>query len=129
MVSSAQFSFEIAIDKTIPKAQLSGVENGGSTIENVTLTDCQVGDVIQVYKNGNLTQTVVVTSESMKLPEIKEKGEYKIVITNAAGNEKVFEFTRQYTANVATTITIIVVCLLVSIGLFVVLLLRKRRKV
>jgi|GEM_PF-2480705 len=129
MVSAAQFTFEIVIDRTPPTAQLSGVENGGSTISNVTLTGCQVGDVIQVYKNGNLTQTVVVTSESMKMPEIKDKGDYKIVVTNAAGNEQVFEFTRQYTANVATTITIIIICVLVSIGLFVVLLLRKRRKV
>lgn len=129
MVTAAQFTFEITVDKTLPTAQLKGVENGGSTIENVTLTDCRVGDVIRLYKNGDLAQTVVVTSESMKLPEIKDKGDYKIVVTNSAGNEKVFEFTRQYTANVATTITIIAACLLMSIGLFVVLLLRKRRKV
>ena len=129
MVTAAQFTYEIVIDRTPPTAQLSGVENGGSTIADVTLTGCQVGDVIRVYKNGSLTQTVVVTSESMKMPEITDKGDYTIIITNAAGNEQVFEFTRQYTANVATTITIVVVCVLVSVGLFVILLLRKRRKV
>ena len=63
------------------------------------------------------------------MPEIREKGNYKIVVTNAAGNEQVFEFTRKYTANAATTVSVIAVCLLVSGGLLIVLILRKRLKV
>ncbi|MBQ7642547.1 MAG: hypothetical protein IJS67_01470, partial [Clostridia bacterium] len=129
IATGAQFSFELTIDKTPPETKLVGVEDGASTVENVTLTDFHVGETILIYKDGKLTQTITVTSENMKMPEINEKGDYKIVVTNAAGNERVYEFTRKYTANVATSIAIIAICLLVSIGLFVVLTLRKRLKV
>ena len=117
------------IDKTPPQAKLIGAENGTSTIQNVSLENCQIGDVIRVYKNGALEQTIEVATSGTKMPEITEKGDYRIVITNAAGNEQVFEFTRKYTANIPTTIVIIVACLLASIGLTVVLILRKRKKV
>ena len=129
MATAANFTFSIDIDKTPPQVNLEGTENGAVTIANVSLSGCHVGDVVKVYKDGELQQTLIVTSESAKMPEIKEKGDYKIVITNAAGNEQVFEFTRKYTANVATTIVVIVACLLISIGLTVVLVLRKRKKV
>lgn len=129
VATSAYFTFSITIDKTPPKASLVGAENGKTTTENVSLTGCAAGDVISVYKDGKLVETVLVTSSSTKMPEINEKGNYRIVITNAAGNEQVFEFTRRYTANIPTTIVIIVLCLLVSIGLIIVLFLRKRKKV
>lgn len=129
VATSAYFTFSLYIDKTPPKAELVGAENGKTTIENVSLSGCVAGDVIRVYKNGNLVETILVTSNTTKMPEINDKGDYKIVIANAAGNEQVFEFTRKYTANVPTTIVIIVVCLLVAIGLTVVLFLRKRKKV
>ena len=93
------------------------------------MAGCVAGDVVKVYKDGKLIQTIEVTNSATKMPEINEKGDYKIVITNAAGNEQVFEFTRKYTANVATTIVIIVFCLLIATGLTVVLVLRKRKKV
>lgn len=129
MASSAQFSFEIVIDKTPPAAKLVGAEDGQPTIENVTLEECVVGDVIRVYKDGKLTQTVTVTSNTMKMPEITEQGEYKIVVTNAAGNEKTFEFTRKYTANIATTIAIFAICIIFAVGIMIVLFVRKRKKV
>ena len=129
VATSAYFTFSLYIDKTPPKATLVGAETGTTTIENVTLNGCVSGDVVRVYKNGALVETILVTNSATKMPEINEKGDYKIVITNVAGNEQVFEFTRKYTANVPTTITIVVVCLLISIGLTVVLFLRKRKKV
>ena len=129
VVTSAYFTFNVIIDKTPPQAKLIGAENGTATIQNVSLENCQIGDVIRVYKNGALEQTIEVATSGTKMPEITEKGDYKIVITNAAGNEQVFEFTRKYTANIPTTIVIIVACLLASIGLTVVLVLRKRKKV
>lgn len=129
VATSAYFTFEVVIDRTPPKAELVGATNGSSTTANVSLSGCVAGDVIKVYKDGDLIQTIDVTSSATKMPEINEKGDYKIVITNAAGNEQVFEFTRKYTANVATTVTIIIFCLLIAIGLTVVLVLRKRKKV
>ena len=129
VATSAYFTFEVVIDRTPPKAELVGASNGSSTTANVSLAGCVAGDVVKVYKDGKLIQTIEVTNNATKMPEIDEKGDYKIVITNAAGNEQMFEFTRKYTANVATTITIIVFCLLIATGLTVVLVLRKRKKV
>lgn len=129
IATSAYFTFEVVIDRTPPKAELIGAVSGAKTTANVSLAGCVTGDVVKVYKDGKLIQTVEVTNSATKMPEINEKGDYKIVITNAAGNEQVFEFTRKYTANVATTVTIIVFCLLIAIGLTVVLVLRKRKKV
>ena len=129
VATAAYFTFGIWVDKTPPAATLVGVEDGSSTISNVSLANCQVGDVIRVYKDGKLTQTIEVTSSSTKMPEVTEKGDYKFVITNAAGNEQTFEFTRKYTANIATTIVIIVVCLLIAAGLTIILFMRKRKKV
>ena len=129
IATSAYFTFAVVIDRTPPKAELIGAVSGVKTTANVSLEGCVTGDVVKVYKDGKLIQTVEVTNSATKMPEINEKGDYKIVITNAAGNEQVFEFTRKYTANVATTVTIIVFCLLIAIGLTVVLVLRKRKKV
>ena len=129
MVTPATFTFSITIDKTPPKAELVGAVSGQITTKNVTLAGFDVGDTIKVYKDGELIQTILVSSSSTKMPEISEQGEYKIVVSNAAGNETVYEFTRKYTANAATTVVIIVAFLLVAIGLTVVLVLRKRKKV
>lgn len=129
MVTPATFTFTITIDKTPPKAELVGTVSGQITTKNVTLAGFDVGDTIKVYKDGELIQTILVSSSSTKMPEISEQGEYKIVVSNAAGNETAYEFTRKYTANAATTVVIIVAFLLVAIGLTVVLVLRKRKKV
>ena len=129
VATSAYFTFNVTIDKTPPKAELVGAIAGESTTSNVTLSGYSTGDVIKVYKDGNLIETVQVTSSGTKIKEITEKGDYKIVITNAAGNEQVFEFTRKYTANIATTVVIIIGCLLIAAALFVILIMRKRRKV
>ena len=129
VATAAYLTFSITIDKTPPTAKLVGATAGSTTINNVSLSDCKVGDTVRIYKNGELIQEIFVSSNSSKMPEIIEKGAYKIVVTNAAGNEEVFEFTRKYTANGATNVAMIVGFLFVAIGLTVVLVLRKRKKV
>ena len=129
VATAAYFTFDVTIDKTPPKAELIGVTVGKLTANNVSLAGCSVGDTVEVYKDGKLIQTVTVTSNSTKMPEITEKGDYKIVVTNAAGNQQEFEFARKYTANVATSVVVVVFFLLVSFALTVILVMRKRKKV
>ncbi len=121
-------SFTINIDKTVPKIVLDGVEAGQSTKKNVKITGCKTGDTLYIYKNGKLNKTVKVTTQS-DIPEITEKGNYKIVVVNEAGGSTEIEFTRVYTANVATSSLIIVVIVAIVIGLFAGLLFRKRSRI
>lgn len=122
-------TFEITIDKVPPKVELVGTTNGASTTENVTIEGCQANDTIKVYKDGELIETINVTTAATKMPEIREKGEYKIEVINLAGNVTTLTFVRRYTANVATTIAIIAGLVLLSTAIFVGLIYRKRMKV
>ena len=127
--SSVVLSFEIEIDKKPPSVELVGAEPDTVTTKNVDLTGYEIGDTIKIYKDGNLVQTIHVTTLNTKITPINTKGQYKIVVTNEAGNEQVIEFTRQYTANTATTIFLLSVLTLNTILLFVYLMSRKRVKV
>lgn len=122
-------TFEVSIDKVPPKVELVGAANGAATTENVTIKGCQANDVVKVYKNGELIQTIKVTTSSTKMPEIREQGEYKIEVINLAGNVTTLTFTRKYTANVATTIAIMAALVFVSTAIFIGLVYRKRMKV
>ena len=132
MISNATnetVSFTLTINNENPKVELVGVSNNGSTTSNVTLKGYQIGDVIRIYKDNSLTQTINVTSTDMTSPTISEKGKYRIEVTNISGNTTVLEFTRQYTANVASSVFVIVVLGAVAAALFVGLFLRKREKI
>lgn len=122
-------TFEVTIDKVAPKVELVGAKDGEATIDNVTIKGCSVNDTVNVYKDGELIQTVKVTSASTKMPEINEKGEYKIEVINLAGNVTTLTFTRKYTANVATTVAIMLGLTLISTAIFIGLIYRKRMKV
>ncbi len=120
--------FTIAIDKSVPKIVLSGAENGGVTKQNVTIGGCKEGDTVYIYKDGVLSKEIRVTASS-DVPEINEKGKYTVVVVNEAGGSSQAEFTRVYTANVATSALIIVVILAVVAGLFTGLLFRKHSRI
>ena len=122
-------TFEVTIDKVPPKVELVGATEGEATTNNVTIRGCNVNDTVNVYKDDVLIQTVKVTSASTKMPEITEKGEYKIEIINLAGNVTTLTFTRKYTANVATTVAIMLGLTIISAAIFIGLIYRKRMKV
>ena len=127
-VTASVISFVVTIDKVPPKVQLVGVENGGRTTENVTLSGCEAGDVVQVYKDDTLIRTITVASAQTQIPEIKDKGNYRVVVTNAAGNYVEMTFERRYTANAATTVFVAVLFTLIAIGLLIGLVYRTRMR-
>lgn len=122
-------SFEIVINNTVPNVSLVGVENGGSTNQNVTLTGYKEGDTILIYKDNTLIQTIKVSSNDMKSPVINDMGDYRIEVVNVEGNKTILEFRRSYTANTASSIFIVVVLGGIAVVLFIGLFSRKREKI
>ncbi len=120
--------FSLVIDTSVPKIALSGVEDGGVTRENVKIGGLKEGDTVYIYKDGVLNGEIKVTTSS-DVQEIQEKGNYKVVVVNEAGGTSQVEFTRVYTANVATSTLIIILIVAVVVGLFAGLLFRKRSRI
>jgi hypothetical protein len=127
-ITGQSSNFTITIDKTVPNIVLDGVNAGETTKSNVTVSGYKAGDTIYIYKDGALINTITAVTVS-DVPTITEKGNYRIVVVNEAGGVSEVEFTRVYTANVATSVLIIVCIVAVSIGLFLGLLFRKRSRI
>ena len=127
-ITGQSSNFTITIDKTVPNIVLDGVNAGETTKSNVTVSGYKSGDTIYIYKDGALINTITAVTVS-DVPTITEKGNYRIVVVNEAGGVSEVEFTRVYTANVATSVLIIVCIVAVSIGLFLGLLFRKRSRI
>ncbi len=127
-VTGKTTAFSVTIDKSVPTITLEGVAEGESTNKNVKISGYKAGDTIYIYKDGELVNTIEALTVS-DVPEITEKGNYKIVVVNEAGGQSEVEFTRVYTANIATTVLIIGVVVAISIGLFLGLLFRKRSRI
>lgn len=125
--STSTFNFSVTIDDSLPTAKLKGVENEGVTAKNVSLTGLKKGDTVEVYKSGVLYSTTNVTLSETP-PEITEGGDYRIVITNAAGAQVEYTFTRKQIANSATSIFIIITCLVAIAGISIGLIYHTRLK-
>jgi hypothetical protein len=128
LLNSKEVSFEVVIDNTPPDVSLVGCENNGETVNDVTFSGYKDGDVINIYKDGELVKSVEMTA-SKASPVITDKGQYRIEIVSKAGNVTVLEFTRQYTANKATSILIISILVILSTVLFIGILYRRRARV
>ncbi len=119
-------NFTVQLDNTPPTAQLVGVEDGGDTPYEVTLTDV-VGNTVEVYRDGNLVSSVYVEMQS-DIPVITEGGKYEIRIKNPAGVVQTLNFSKRHIANAAASVLMIVACLSVAVGMFIGLLLHHRSK-
>ncbi len=121
--------FTVSIDKIAPTATLVGVENGGVTREGVTLNDLQIGDLVEVYKNGELIFSQRVTSEVVDPPMIESWGDFRIVVTDEAGNSIEYTFEKQFATNLATNVIILMMMLLAVAGAMMYLYLGKKVRV
>ena len=125
--STSSFNFSVNINDTPPQAKLVGVEDGGVTARNVSLSGLKSGDIVEIYKDGNLiTRTDVALASS--IPEITTGGTYKIVITSVSGAQVEYNFTRKQIANAATSVFIIIVCFAAIAGITIGLLYHTRLK-
>ena len=113
--TASSFNFFITINNDAPTASLVGVEDGQVTARDVSLTGLKNGDVVKIYKDGELVSTTTI-SLSNQSPTISTGGRYHISVTNLQGVTKEFDFTRKAVANVAGSIFFIVASVLVVIG-------------
>jgi hypothetical protein len=122
-------TFEIRINNSAPTITLIGVEVGGSTKEDVKISGYEVGDTVYIYKNGKLVSKTHISSKVITPPIIKDGGKYEIVVESEAGVKSVVEFKKDYIANKAGSVLMIVLILAVVICLFAGLLFRNKLKV
>ena len=73
------------------------------------------GDVVKIYKDGQLISTTTVTLSS-NVPAINTGGKYRVTVTNVQGRTIEYNFTRKAVTNVAGSIFIIVSSALVVLG-------------
>lgn len=104
--TASSFNFTVTIDNTPPTAALSGVEDGGVTGRDVSITGTRSGDIVKIYKDGELISTTTITL-STDAPKITSGGRYKVTVTNLQGVTVEFNFTRKSISNVPGSIFII----------------------
>jgi hypothetical protein len=127
--SGLVYTFSAIIDHTPPSVSLVGVDEGGSTREDVTLVGIVAGDRVDVYKNGALIYSQRATKTVEKSPSISDPGEYRVVISDEAGNSLEYEFVREFTSNAASNIIILMLLFLVGASGFVFLIVNGKAKV
>ena len=113
--TTSSFNFSVSIDRTLPSAELVGAKDGEVTGSDVTLTGLKSGDVVKIYRDGELI-SVTEISLSGDAPKITQSGKYRLLVTNAQGMTVEYTFTRKAISNVAGSIFIIVSSLLAVIG-------------
>ena len=114
--TTSSFNFTVTINDTPPTATLVGAENGGVTARDVRLTGLKSGDVVKVYKNGELVEVTTV-SVSLTGPTINTSGSYRIEVTNVQGVTTEYEFTRKPIASASASVFIIITCVIAMAGL------------
>lgn len=95
-LTNKNYSFVIMIDTTAPTIELVGVENGGLTKINVS--------------TKNPSESPIYTSTLRELleyeyeigQEIEKPGQYKITVSDEAGNKTIYTFTKVYSMNGAS---------------------------
>ena len=125
--TTSTFNFSVSINDAPPTATLVGAENGGVTARDVTLSGLKTGDVVRIYKDGELISTTTISLSNSMTP-ITTGGKYRIVITNIQGKETEYSFTRKSITNAAGSAFIIVTCALMIAGIGVCLLHHTRLK-
>lgn len=114
------FSFQITLDTTPPTLELVNVENGGSTKKVVIIKNIS-------EKPYDLKITVDGVNFDYKVgDEIEKSGQFKVILTDEAGNSSIYTFERVYSLNGSS------IAVLAGLGalviLFIILLIKSRHK-
>lgn len=124
--------FEFTINTNAPAVSLVGCNVGETTINDVTLNGCVIGDTIKIYRatstGEELLQEIEVTSLMTKMPTISEGGEYRIVVESEAGVATELTFVRKHVMNTSGSIFIMVMIGVAVVGLFAGLVYRNKSK-
>ena len=111
----------MTVDATAPTIKIDGVENGGVADAVVTISEPSEQATVEVYFNGELIPYELGQ-------ELFEYGEYRVVVTDQAGNVSEYFFTLEHILN-GGAIALIVIAILVVVGVIVtVVIMRKKGK-
>ena len=125
-------TFEFTVNTNAPTVSLVGCNLGETTINDVSITGCKVGDLIMIYKTTErgeeLVERIEVTSQSTKMPTVTDGGKYRIVVESEAGVATELTFVRKHVMNTAGSIFIMVVIGISVAGLFAGLICRNKSK-
>lgn len=113
-----EYTFAVTLDRVAPEIVLNGAENGGETKSEVVVESISEEADITVYFNGEKIEYRVGAS-------VSELGEYRIVVTDAAGNTREYTFTIVYGLN-GGAIALIVIFVLLIVGIILGIVFGKR---
>jgi hypothetical protein len=120
---------DIIIDRTAPNVVLVGVDDGGSTRENITVMGIQKGDHVDIYRGKELIFSKTAEKDVVDPPYLSEPGNYKLIVSDEAGNFVEYEFTREFTSNAASNLIILLLLFLVGTSGFIFLIVNGKAKV
>ena len=127
--SGVIYNLDISIDRTAPSVVLVGVDEGGTTRENITVMGLEKGDHVDIYRGKELIFSKTATKDVTDPPYITEPGSYRLVVSDEAGNAVEYEFTREFTSNAASNIIILMLLSLVGASGFIFLIVNGKAKV
>ena len=131
-VTGLASTFAFTVNTNASAATLVGCADGETTINDVTVTGCKVGDRIRIYRitdrGEELIERIEVTTLATKMPTITEGGKYRIVFESEAGVATEVTFVRKHVMNTAGSIFVMVVIGLAVVGLFTGLIYRNKSK-
>ena len=131
-VTGSVSKFEFTINTNSPEVYLVGCNPGETTLNDVTIAGCVIGDTVRVYRatstGEKLVSEIEVTSLATKMPDINEGGEYRIVVASEAGVETELSFVRKHVMNIEGSIFIMILIAVAVVGLFVGLVYRNKSK-
>ena len=132
LVTGNASTFEFNIDTNAPNVSLVGCNPGETTLNDISITGCKVGDRIRIYKmtdtGEELVTEIEITSNATKMPTITEGGKYRIVVESEAGVVTELTFVRKHVMNTAGSVFIMIIIGLAVIGLFTGLVYRNKSK-
>ena len=131
-VTGHSSTFTFTVNTSAPNVSLVGCNSGETTLNDVSVTGCKVGDRIKLYKETDtgekLIQEIAVTSQSTQMPTVTEGGKYRIVVESEAGVATELTFVRRHVMNTAGSVFIMTVIGIAVIGLFTGLVYRNKSK-
>lgn len=118
VANGTTYSFKVTVDMTAPTLKLEGVEDKGTTKSGVTLSDLSEKATVEVYRND---EKVEYTFGEM----LTEAGEYRVIVTDEAGNTTAYTFEIQE-GNGWIVIAVVVLIVVLLAGGVILILLKER---
>lgn len=95
------------------------MKDGGVSGKAVTLDNLSEQATVEVYKDGELIEYELGS-------ELKEYGEYRVVVTDEAGNQSEYGFTLKHVLNGGAVALIVIGIVVLVGGVAAVLIMRKK---